>query len=310
MKVLVLGASGFIGTHLCSALLENKYYVRGFSRTLSPYLQVLLEGHKNFEWYLGDWGNAQDLTKAMLDIDVVFQLISSTTPINSTNNVLNGFHESIDNTFLLLDTMRLCSVNKIVYLSSGGSVYGEQSIIPTPETALTNPISPYGIAKLAVEKIIHMHHHLYGLSYCIFRPSNVFGPRQNLRKNQGVISIFIRKVLESQPIEIWGSGKIRKDYIYVDDCINALLQSLSYSDSSLFNLGSGVGVSLGEIANRIFQVHGSSVDIIYKPSISHDVHLSILDTTKLKQTLDWECKKDLESAIQSTYQYIKELLSK
>ena len=308
MKILVLGASGFIGSHLCEALLKQGYYVLAFSRRLSPHLSFLLDAYRDFEWFEGSWDNHQDLTRTMRGINVVFHLISSNTPISSTNNVLEEFNRNIDNTFQLLDIMRSYNVDKIVYLSSGGAVYGEQSVIPIPETAPTNPVSPYGIAKLTIEKIIHMYWHLYGLSYCIFRPSNVFGPRQNLQKKQGVISIFIRQVLESKPIEIWGSSSIRKDYIYIDDCISAMIKSLSYQDSCLFNLGSSVGISLEEIFNYIFQIHGSSVDIIYKSSISHDVPLSILDTTKLRQVLQWECKTEFTLGVKNTYIYIKKLM--
>jgi len=308
MKILVLGASGFIGSHLCEALLQQGYYVRGFSRTLSSHLIFLLDSHKNFEWIGGSWDKPDDLMGVMTDINVVFHLISSNTPISSTNNISEEFNRNINNTFRLLDIMKSYDVGKIVYLSSGGAVYGQQSIIPTPETATTNPVSPYGITKLTIEKIVHMYWHMYGLSYSIFRPSNVFGPRQNIEKKQGVISIFIRQVLESKPIEIWGSSSIRKDYIYIDDCISAMIKSLSYQDSCLFNLGSSVGISLEEIFTYIFQIHGSSVDVIYRPPIHHDVPLSILDTTHLKQILQWDCKTDFLSGIKNTYAYIKKTL--
>lgn len=309
MKILVLGASGFIGSHLCEALLHQEHTVRAFSRTLTPHLALLCKTNPNIEWFEGNWSSSQDLIYALNKIDVVFHLISSSSPITS-QALVGEFHENITNTVSLLDNMRILNVNRIIYLSSGGAIYGESSVVPIPETAPTNPVSPYGIVKLSIEKIIQMYHKLYGMEYCIVRPSNVFGPRQNLNKKQGVISIFIQKIFLEECIEIWGSEKIKKDYIYIKDSINAIVRLLHSKASGVFNLGSGVGTSLLDIINCISEIHGAKINIIYKNFSSYDVPVNVLDTSKIKSELQWDNEIPIEQGISLTYTYMKKSLNK
>jgi UDP-glucose 4-epimerase len=214
--------------------------------------------------------------------------------------------QNIIQTLQLLEACRASNVRRVIFVSSGGTVYGDAAIIPTPEGSLEQPISAYGISKLAIEKYLALYERLYGIRTVSLRVSNPYGPYQYARKQQGVIGAFISKSLRGEDIEIWGDGSIIRDYIYIDDVVGALMKSITYNgDSRVFNVGSGVGVSLADIVAILSEVLGDKLHLTYKSARGVDVSRSILDCTLAKAELDWTPFTDIRGGILKTLAWFK-----
>ena len=159
-------------------------------------------------------------------------------------------------------------VKKIVFVSTGGAVYGTPAIVPVPEDSPTNPESSYGITKLTIEKYVALFHRLHGLDYVIVRPSNPYGPRQNPMGDQGVVAVFLGRIARGQAIEIWGDGEAVKDYIYIGDLVEGIYRAAFVRSSSrIFNLGSGIGHSVKDLVNTMTSVVNNPFTIVYRPLI-------------------------------------------
>ena len=176
-----------------------------------------------------------------------------------------------------------CGIKKIALYSSGGAVYGIPAFLPVSEDHPLRPISAYGVAKASMELYLHASAHSKGIQYLILRPSNPYGPGQHPLRKQGVIPIFAHKIQKGEPLEIWGEGATRKDYIFVKDLssISAALLSMEW-DNRAYNIGSGEGTSLLEIIHTIEETTGRTALIEFKPSRSNDVPEIILDTSRVQ----------------------------
>jgi UDP-glucose 4-epimerase len=299
-RCLVMGGSGFIGTNLCHAL-------RGRVRSLKSFSSrpAAIEGA---EWIQGNFLDNSDIIRAVEDVDVVFHLISTSTPASSNADPLADAQQNILQTLQLLEACRAKQVKRIIFVSSGGTVYGDAKVLPTPENHPERPICAYGVSKLAIEKYLHLYERLYGITAIILRVSNPYGPYQYAQKKQGVIGTFISKILAGQAIEIWGDGSVVRDYVYIEDVIQAMLNASVYTGFfRTFNVGSGKGVSLADIAEEITQATGSSLQRIYKGGRTVDVSKSILDCTLAEKELSWSATHDLKSGIGKTLSWFRAL---
>jgi UDP-glucose 4-epimerase len=286
MRCLVLGGSGFIGSHLCDELLANNYEVRvldmGITQSLIP-LSTLV----NLEWYEGDFSDPQMLQKALAGCDVVFHLICTTTPKTSNDNPIYDLESNVSSTLQLLETIKNKGV-KIIFLSSGGTVYGVPEKIPITETHPTNPICSYGITKLCIEKYLYFYHKMYGLNYITLRLSNPFGERQRFTNAQGAIAHFLHRAIHRKSIEIWGNGEIIRDYVYIKDVVKALVSSVEYEgNSKIFNIGNGIGKSLNSLIKDIEKLLGYEVNKQYFRARNFDISSNVLDISLAKKELSW-----------------------
>ncbi|MER2104540.1 MAG: NAD-dependent epimerase/dehydratase family protein [Pseudomonas atacamensis] len=293
LNCLVLGGSGFIGTNLCIAWRSRVRSVRAFSRQ-----PLMIDGVDSF---VGDFLNSQDLIAAVKGIDVVYHLVSTNTPASANASPLGDVQENVVQTLKLMEACRGAGVRRIVFVSSGGTVYGDAVVVPTPEGSLEQPISAYGISKLAIEKYIALYERLYGITAIVLRVSNPYGPYQYGRKQQGVIGTFISKTLKGEDIEIWGDGSVVRDYIYIDDVVDALLKTIQYPGKSrVFNIGSSIGVALNDIVTVLAELMPEEPRLIYREARGVDVVVSILDCSLAKRELDWQPYNDLRSGISKT----------
>jgi UDP-glucose 4-epimerase len=281
----VLGGGGFIGQHLCEALLAAGYQVRIFER---PRL-TKHELYSQLEWMDGDFTNETDLEEAVKDCHWVFHLISTTLPKTSNDNPLYDLESNVSATLRLLDLLRHSpSLKKLIYISSGGTVYGVPQHTPIPETHSTNPTSAYGIGKLAIEKYLELYRLLHGLNYGVVRLANPYGEYQRVHSSQGVIPVFMHKALNDEPIDIWGDGSVVRDYIYIGDVVTAMLKLMAYEDHErIFNIGSGAGTSVAEIVRLLEQLLERPVKHRFLPSRIFDVPVNVLDISRAKQLLAW-----------------------
>ncbi|MBR0774552.1 NAD-dependent epimerase/dehydratase family protein [Bradyrhizobium diazoefficiens] len=305
-RCLVLGGRGFIGSHLVDTLLDRGYLVRCFDR---PHVQPLSQSHlKNsrFELREGDFVSEADVASALEGCDACFHLVSTTLPKSSNADPVFDVESNVLGTIRLLARAVQGGLKKIVFVSSGGTVYGVPKQIPIVETHATEPVCSYGITKLAIEKYLHLYHVIHGLNYTVLRLANPFGEGQRVQASQGAVAVFLGKVLRGEPIEIWGDGSVVRDYIHIRDVVDALLAALERTtDEHIFNIGSGRGYSLNELIDAIETVTGRTADRCYSPGRQFDVPANVLSIARAKELLDWTPKVAFESGLKSFAEWLR-----
>ena len=304
LRALVLGGGGFIGSHLVAALLDNGAQVRVLER---PYRTRMpsIPNHPALEWQEGDFGNVQDIHRALVGVDVVFHLVSTTQPQSSNDDPCFDVESNLVATLRLLDQLR-GKKTTLIFASSGGTVYGRPQYTPIPESHPTEPTCSYGITKLAIEKYLALYQLLHGLNYRVLRVANPYGPGQEANRAQGVVGTFLSRVVHDESIEVWGDGSVVRDYLYISDTVSALLQAAKYQGpESVFNIGSGGGHSVREIIAAVEQVTGKKAKASYTAARKFDVPISVLDIARATKELDWHPKVDLDAGLRQTLSHIK-----
>lgn len=301
MKILVLGGSGFIGKNLVQQLLQsNENMVISFDRAESSLV------HPNLSQIVGQFDCDTDFASLTFGMDIVVHCISTTSPRNFT-----GFYPEFQNnvlpTILLLDACKANSVKKVVYLSSGGTVYGETDDDLLNEEHNCSPICAYGVHKLSVEKIMHVYMRMNWVKCNVVRIANPYGPEQ-VTKGVGVISVFIRKILEGSPIELIGDSSNLRDYIYIDDVTDALEKVIHYQgNAEVFNVGTGVGTSVTELIQIISEKLETVPQIISIQGEGLDVSKNILDNSRLLEETGFLPRYTLELGIDKMIKVLKNI---
>jgi UDP-glucose 4-epimerase len=286
-RCLVLGGKGFIGSHLVEALLAEGFAVRVFDRANIPSLNSDPVAAR-VEWVDGDFTSDADVARALVGCDVCYHLVSTTLPQSSNADPVFDVETNVAGTIRLLNHAVTNRVRKVVFISSGGTVYGVPRTVPIAEDHPTNPICSYGITKLAIEKYMHLYKVLHGLDYAVLRLANPFGERQRIQASQGAVAVFMGKILHGEKIEIWGDGSVVRDYIYIGDAVRAMVMAAGHSgEEKIFNIGSGDGVSLNQIISGIEEVTGRKADVTYTPARAFDVPVSVLALDRAKAGLGW-----------------------
>lgn len=298
MKILLLGGQGFIGQNLCKKLLSEGHSVTVLEKQIN-----LTRVIPNIKYVEGDFLDKSTYSEYLKDIDVVYHMISTTNANNSNNDMERDIKENVIGTINLLDECVENKVKKVVFISSGGTIYGVPEETPIKETHPTNPICSYGITKLTIEKYLNLYNHLYGLDYSVIRLANPYGPyHQNLM--QGLINVILYKAINDDTLEIWGDGQVRRDYIYIDDAVAALSLAKDVdTQEKVINIGSGQSYSICDIISEVEKIVGKKINTDFKPARSQDVPVNVLDINKAKEVLKWEPKVGLQEGITNTYRY-------
>ena len=305
-KCLVLGGGGFIGSHLSDELISNGYDVVVFDK-LNFSKKNIVHIKNNLSVLEGDFNNDVDIVKSLKGVDYVFHLVSSTLPASSNKNPIYDVETNLISSLMLLNESINNKVKKIIFISSGGTVYGFPKKIPIKEDHPRQPICSYGIIKKTIEDYLYMYNRLHGLDYTVFRISNPYGERQNPLSIQGAIPVFLRKIAKDEQVEIWGDGSITRDYIYIKDVVKVLVSALKISsENKIFNLGSGVGRSLNELIEVMKKVTGKDIKPKYEEARGLDVPVNVLDISLIKSVQNWKPTTDIESGITKTYKFICE----
>ena len=284
-RCLVLGASGVLGINLCNALVACGATVTAYGRTLSPRGSL----HQDVEWISGLFDDVRTLRHAVRGQEFVFHLISATIPEDSNRDPAADLAANVLSTVRLLEVCCKEGVKKVVFSSSGGTVYGIPSQVPIPESSPTEPISGYGISKLAIEKYLALFHRLYGLEYHICRISNIYGPFQRGNRRQGLVATTIRRALLQERVEIWGDGQVIRDFVYVDDVVAAMLYGCFYHGSyRVMNVGSGIGLTVNQVVHDIELVlNEGAIERLHHPGRTVDVPRNILDISLIQSETPW-----------------------
>lgn len=292
-----------MGIHLCNALAERGAIVQTFGH----YSQMRNSLNSDVIVTLGDFSDRGALAKAVQRQDFIFHLIGGSNPGSSNRDPASEFNSGLLSTVHLLDFARAEGIRKIIFASSGGTVYGMPQSIPIAETASTNPICAYGINKLGIEKCLALYHHLYGLDYHVVRVSNPFGPLQSPFKKQGVVATFIHRALLDEPLEIWGTGEVIRDFIYVSDVIEAFIETAVYSGPHrVMNVGSGVGLSISCVARDVEKVLDKGrLAITHKPGESADVPANVLDIALITRETKWRPRISWIDGLRETIEWME-----
>ncbi len=294
-----------MGSHICRKLVAGNKRVRIFDKLYAS--QSLIEDFgSKVEVILGDMARPDDVLNAIADANIVIDLVHTTVPGSS---MIDPGYDIVSNVVSTVNWLRRVSetkVKKIIYFSSGGTVYGIPQTIPIDENHPTDPISSYGITKLAIEKYIMMYSLIAGIDYCLVRPSNVYGPGQRLTIGQGLVGVLAERALRGEPLEIWGTGEVRRDYLYVDDLVSAAVALVNYTGSqNIFNVSSGKSHSVLEIIDMIRIQLGSIPEIHFRPARGYDVPVSILDSSRLTNETAWQPTVKLETGVRRTIEWLK-----
>lgn len=297
-----MGGNGFMGTNLVDRLLEEGHYARIYDRSPNRF-RASPPGAEHVE---GELGNHGLIREAVEEMEVVFHFVSTTLPKTSNDDPVYDIRSNLVDTVQLLEACVEAGVRKVVFASSGGTVYGPPVSVPIPEDHPTNPITSYGVVKLAVEKYLGLFRHLHGLDYAALRISNPYGPYQNPESQQGVVGVFLRRIYTGRAITIWGDGSAVRDYLYVSDLSDALLRAAG-PGGRVLNIGSGRGVSLQELLRLVAAVVGEEPAVEYLPARTLDVSENVLDVSRAREELEWESRTDLVEGLTRTWDWIQTL---
>lgn len=302
MHAVVLGGCGFIGSHVVDALVAAGHRVTVLDRAMERYRGPV----PGVEYVSGDFSDKMLLVELLSGKDAVFHLVSTTFPGTANLDPKADVTCNLVSTLSLLETMTALGVSRLVYLSSGGTVYGPGPGHPIPEDYPLSPINSYGIVKVAIERYLEMYRATHGLQPVAIRAANPYGPRQGHNGVQGVIATFMRNVRDGQPIEIWGDGKVVRDYLHVAD-LAALCVTAGKSDfCGALNAGSGQGHSLMELIEALSDVTGQQIAPNFKPGRKIDVPYSVLDITRAREVLGWTPATEFRAGLRETWEWVRQ----
>ena len=298
-KVLILGGAGFIGAALVQKLNELGFDVTAVDR----YWAIKPAGVRCLT---GDAFDTSFLNDLMPNQDVVFHLVSTTVPASSNKSPVFDCETNVIGSLKILDAMVENNVSKIVFSSSGGTVYGIPDSVPIKENFPNFPISAYGIGKLTIERYLYLYSYLHGINASVLRFANPYGPGQVPETGQGAIATFVKRALHGETIEIWGDGSVIRDFIYIDDVVDAFIASERIREPfTLFNIGLGQGKSLLEVVATIERELSNKISVTFRSSRPFDVPEVVLDIQKAKSVLGWQPKHSFEEGMKKLVAHMK-----
>jgi UDP-glucose 4-epimerase len=303
MKYLITGGAGFIGSHLTDKLIKKGNEVviidnlsTGKKENINPkakFYQADIQDQKIFQIFEKEKPEAVFHYAAQIDVRK-----SAENPMESAKiNILGSLN--------ILENCRNYGVKKIVFASSGGAMYGDSKIIPTPEDCPERPVSPYGIEKLVFERYLDFYKKEYGLDYLALRFANVYGPRQNSKGEAGVVAIFFDKIISGGQPVINGLGRQTRDFVFVDDVIRANILAIEKNKSGIFNIGTAKETDVNDIFKKIKTALNSKTKETHGPAKAGEQERSCLDFKKAKKTLGWEPEYNLNKGLEKTKEWFQ-----
>ncbi|MFD0930367.1 NAD-dependent epimerase/dehydratase family protein [Methylophilus glucosoxydans] len=308
MSTLLIGGGGFIGSSLIPYLLESgREHIIVVGRSKTPKLTL----PTTVKYLSGDISNEVFARKLLSDADEVMDLAYSTVPKTSFDDPIHDVLGNLPSTVNLIKLASEYDLKKFLLVSSGGTVYGNAMYLPIDEAHLTNPVSPYGITKLASEKYALMYQRLAGLPVTIVRPGNPYGINQMPGKGQGFIATAIFQILKNEPVSIFGQNGTIRDYIYINDLAKGILCALENGKSGdIFNIGTGIGYSNRQIINHIIKLASSSkLKLNILPERPFDVAESVLSPAKLTYVSGWRPEFSIEDGLHATLNWARKFIN-
>ena len=304
MRILVTGGAGFIGSHLVDGLLEAGHQV-GIVDNLSTGNRRNLNPKASFyEVDLRD----QDLARVFDEVrpEIVDHHAAHADVRESVEDPIYDASVNILGSLNLLQQCVRVGARKLIFISTGGAVYGEPQVLPCTEEHPVRPLSPYGASKAALEVYLPLYRDVFGLDHTVLRYSNVYGPRQDFLAEEGrVVAIFAQLALQGREPRINGDGEQQRDFVHVSDVVAANLAALERGSGEAFNIASGVPTTVNQVFALIKSITGYVGEASYGPPKAGEVYRIYLDVAKARRGLGWEARVKLEDGLRDTVEYFR-----
>ena len=304
---LVTGGAGFIGSHLVDCLIGNGYHVAVVDNLSSGKLRNVNPAATFYH---------QDITQASLqeifqreNPDIVFHLAAQISVTESSRDPLTDGETNVIGTLRLLEASRRSGVEKFIYSSTGGALYGDPLANPCSEETLIDPLSPYGMSKFLGEKYVELYYRLHQVNYTILRYGNVYGPRQDPHGEAGVIAIFSQAMCDGRQPQIYGTGDQERDFVFVQDVVRANMLAIEDGDRTIYNIGTGIGTSINELFMELRQITSYKWDAEHMPARPGEVYKIYLNSDKAFSELGWGPKSDLIEGLEKTIEFFRRVAS-
>ena len=306
MKVLVTGGAGFIGSHLVDRLVQEGHEVIIVDNLATGKRRNINRAARFYKLDIQSWRLERVFRNERPN--VVMHLAAQMDVRKSVEDPMFDAQVNILGTLNVLQQAVRHGVRKVVFSSSGGAIYGEQEMYPAPESHVTNPLSPYGLSKLCGEHYLSYYQRISGLQVVSLRYANVYGPRQDPEGEAGVVAIFIQKLLNNEQAVINGNGRQTRDFVFVEDVVEANLAMMGQETQGTYNVGTGVETSINDLFRILIQHTGSTCKEVHGPAKKGEQARSVIDSAKLRHELSWEPKTGLSEGLKKTVEYFRERL--
>lgn len=306
MKVLVTGGAGFIGSHLVDRLVQEGHEVIIVDNLVTGKRRNINRAARFYKLDIQSWRLERVFRNERPN--VVMHLAAQMDVRKSVEDPMFDAQVNILGTLNVLQQAVKHGVRKVVFSSSGGAIYGEQEIYPAPESHVTRPLSPYGLSKLCGEQYLSYYQRSSGLQVVSLRYANVYGPRQDPEGEAGVVAIFIQKMLNNEQAVINGNGRQTRDFVFVEDVVEANLAVMGQETHGTYNVGTGVETSVNDLFRILIQHTGSTCKEVHGPAKKGEQARSVIDNTRMRHELSWEPKADLSEGLKKTVEYFRERL--
>lgn len=303
MNILVTGGAGFIGSNICDVYLQKDHNViilDNMSNSSGEFINNDCKFYKN-DIYSDDIEYIFKENK----IDVINHQAAQIDLRDSIFNPVKDLRINVEGSLNLLQLSVKYNIKKFIFASSGGAAYGEQLQFPASENHRIQPLSPYGISKTTIEKYLFFFKNYYNIDYIILRYANVYGERQGNSGEGGVVSVFMKNIINNKTSFINGDGTNTRDYVYVRDVADANLKALKYTESDVFNVSTGSETSTNLLAKHIIKVTETNSEFVHRESVKGEQKRSCLDNSKAMRILDWIPQYNLEDGLKITYDWFK-----
>ncbi len=306
MNIILLGAAGFIGSNLTMALARDpKNSITVVSRRRSSFAHIAAMGLSNVHFIESELTTGTNYDRLLDGQELVYHLISTTVPTTSNIEIARELDANVILSARLFESCARVGVRKVIFLSSGGTVYGKAKACPLREDTPTDPITSYGIQKLAIEKLLYLYHHIDGFDYRIVRLANPYGPWQRPNGILGAVTTFTYRMLAHEPILVYGDGSVVRDFLYIDDAVRGILNIADgEAEEKLFNLGSGYGTSILQVLDAVRDVLELQPEIRFEPAREVDVPVNYLDISRYEASYGKLNPLPLEEGIRKTADFL------
>jgi len=304
MKVLVTGGAGFIGSHLVDRLIQEGHEVVVVDNLSTGKRRNLNRAARFFKLDIQSWRLERVFRNERPN--VVMHLAAQMDVRKSVEDPVFDAQVNVLGTLNVLQQAVRHGVRKVVFSSSGGAIYGEQEIYPAPESHVTRPLSPYGISKLCGEQYLSYYQRVSGLQMVNLRYANVYGPRQDPDGEAGVVAIFIQKLLNNEQAIVNGNGRQTRDFIYVEDVVEANLAVMGQETQGTYNVGTGEETSINDVLRILVGHTNSTCKELHGPAKHGEQVRSVIDSSKIRQELSWEPRTELNEGLKRTIDYFRE----
>jgi len=306
-KILVTGGAGFIGSNLVDALIKRGHEVAVIDDLSTGSEKNLNSSAKFFKIDISNGAEVERVFEEFVP-KIVFHLAAQASVIVSSEDPSRDVEVNVIGTINLLESCEKHKVEKFIFSSTGGAIYGDDAPRPTTEEDEERPISPYGMDKLSAERYIAFFAKRANMTAVCLRYANVYGPRQNSKGEAGVVAIFTDKMLKGETVTVYGDGSHTRDYVFVGDVVEANLKALDFEKNATYNIGTGEETSVNQIVELIKQKIGSTSEIVNAPYKADEQAASCLDAQKARLELDWTPTVSLEQGIQKTVEWFKDAI--